>query len=132
MLALVPSAVVARSALMQAAQEAAAPGSRSEDGQALVEAQALLYQMNTLLGTSTPVALIADVLAKRPPKTTVNHVTYTPGTLVFSGAAERRDDVNAFRATVAADARFSGVAVPINALVGVEDGAFTMTLTGSF
>lgn len=132
MLALVPSAVVVRSAFIRSAQEAVTPNSRSEDSRALVEAQALIGQMNVLLGTSTPVSLIADILAKRPPKTTVNHITYTPGTLVFSGAAEHRDNVNVFRTTVAADARFVGVTVPINALVGVEDGAFTMTVTGSF
>lgn len=131
-LALLPSAAVARNALMQAVQDVSAQQPRSEDGQALVESQALIVQMQSLLGTSTPIALIADVLAKRPPKTTVTHITYTPGTLVVSGAAARRDDVNAFRAAVAADTRFSSVTVPINALVGVEDGAFTMTISGAF
>lgn len=107
----------------------------ADDTQAIIEAQALLSQLSLVESTSSPATVAAQAVAARPKGVTLSHIVYnsgTPSTLMLVGKASRREDVNAYRAALAADTRFTSVSVPINALVGADNGDFTLTITGTF
>ncbi len=118
------------------------PGSRisgnasdTELVRSVADSQALLAQLAALGATSTPAAVVADIVAKRPKDVAITHITFSrnvPQAIVISGKTARRDAVNEYRSALASDTRFSSVSVPINALVGTQDGSFSLTVTGTF
>jgi hypothetical protein len=99
------------------------------------DAQALVVQLGAVAATSSPARTVADVVAKRPKGVTLSRIVYTagtPATLELTGAATQREQVSAYRALLASDSRFASVSVPINALLGADNGNFTITMTGRF
>lgn len=131
--ALLPSYVVMRTSA--AALSVTQAASTTDQTQTVTDTQALIAQLATVAGTSSPAQLAAETIAARPKGVTISRVTYTrgsPSTLVVVGVAARREDVNAYKSTLAQNPVFSSVTVPINALVGVDDGAFTLTASGGF
>lgn len=132
LLALAPSALVL-SGIDRGGEERA--GTRAEDAQALVDAQSVVIQIKAWLSTTTPARTAREIVMRRPAGMAIEHISYsggTTGTLSFSGSAKARDDINAFRAQLAADPRFAQVSVPIDALVGAQGEGFTMTVSGAF
>ena len=82
--------------------------------------------------TTTPSAALARALSLRPSGVIVDHISYTPGSLVLAGLSKSREGVGIYRKALAADPTFSSVVVPIGDLAGAQGGRFSMTLSGRF
>lgn len=82
--------------------------------------------------TSSPSAGIAAALALRPAGASITTVTYSKGTLTLTGKAARRESITNYRAALEKSGLFSSVQIPVSALVGAQDGKFTITLKGTF
>ncbi|MEK7509925.1 MAG: hypothetical protein AAB605_04435 [Patescibacteria group bacterium] len=107
----------------------------SEDQSAAKRAQALLSVLNPIASaTSSPTDALVVALAPRPADISIETITYTSdrSSLVLSGVSERREAVSEYRDALEEIGRFSSVAVPVSALVGTQEGKFTITLTGRF
>lgn len=125
------------------AVQAAAPGeaaSQQETGETydqkgLARALSIVEKISDpLTATTSPSSIMADVIAQKPAGATVDRLSYIagePARLTIHGTAPR-DAINAYRAALAKDARFTSVSVPVGALVGTEDGRYTITIFGTF
>lgn len=94
---------------------------------------ALIQTLNAFVATSSPSLTLEAALAIRPQGVSVNSVRYSGGasaSLVLSGVSSRREGVNQYRDALLADGRFGKVSVPVAALVGTQEGRFSMTLSG--
>ncbi|MFZ2555666.1 MAG: PilN domain-containing protein [Minisyncoccia bacterium] len=137
LLAILPAyvSVTISRATLESSTEAAAQSS-SGDQAAAQQAQGLITLLTPLAtATSSPATALAAVLAQKPVGISVTTISYVGGakkTLVLSGIASRREAVNQFRDALEKTGLFSSVAVPVAALVGTQDGRFTMTLSGTF
>lgn len=102
-----------------------------DDQQKALRAQNLVKALTPLLATSTPSDVISGALALRPAGISITQITYQAGqkTIALSGTSARREAVNGFRDALEASGLFKSVAVPVSALVGTQDGRFTITLT---
>lgn len=135
MLALVPAYSVARTAFVANSAQRDATDSTGPQEKALADSQAILSQLQAFAATSSAARITKDVLALRPKGITVDTISYaagSPSTLILRGEAANRDLVKEYRFVLSADPRFISVAVPISALVGTDDGTFTLTITGRF
>lgn len=143
-LALLVGAVIASASLVPAMLSVLIATNDLPDGAELSEtarddqakharALALVTALNpVVLATTTPSASVAAALLARPKGVSVTSVSYSKGKILLSGASTNRQAVNDYRETLEADPRFTSVAVPVAALVGTQEGRFTMTLGGSF
>lgn len=96
-------------------------------------ALALVSALNPLvLATTTPSATVIAALGAKPAGISVSGISYSKGRLLLNGVSRDRQAINDYRETLEADARFSSVSVPVAALVGSQDGRFTITLLGQF
>lgn len=134
-LALTPSLIfvqVAQESLRSAADEIRA--SVAEDQAIQVRTLALLDTLTPLVNaTTSPSKFVAAALGVRPQGLSITSITYAGGprgTLVLSGTSKNRQAVNAYRDALEADGHFASVAVPVAALVGTQEGRFTVTLSG--
>lgn len=87
-----------------------------------------------LSATSSPDGRVAAVVAAKPKTVKLTHIAYTvgkPSVLMITGSAVDRDAINTYRAALLA-ANVGNVTVPVSALVGTEDGQFTITVSGDF
>jgi hypothetical protein len=130
-LALVPSYLALRSAVPSAADRAR-EAREITDPQALARAQQLVERLSVVLVASTsPTALIAAALLDRPSGTSVNHIHYgaagteKPAEMILTGSATR-DRIAAYRDALSRNPLFTGVSVPVSALVGAS-GDFSVT-----
>ncbi len=115
--------------------ESTLPLSYEEDQADLIRAEAVLKELAPLASTSSAVKFIAAALLVRPTGILVQNIRLTRGnpmTLILSGAAASRDDINMYRSALSKDANFKSVSVPIGILAGTKDNRFTITLTGDF
>lgn len=122
-------------AAIESSMEAGEPGS-AEDQAAAQRAQGLIVALTPLANaTSSPATALVAALSQKPAGVSITSITYTGGVkqnLVLSGVASRREGVNQFREALEKTGLFSNVAVPVAALVGTQEGRFTVTLSGSF
>lgn len=119
---------VARAGLASQTQEGA-PLEQAEAARTL----ALIQTLNTFVSTTSPSATLEGALALRPQGVSVTSVRYVsgkPASLVLSGTSARREGVNAYRDALVHDGRFGKVSVPVAALVGTQEGRFSITLSG--
>ena len=134
-LAILPAYVsvrIARAAVDSSAQQAAAE-SMTDDQNAAVRTQGLLTHLAPVVNaTTSPSGALTIALAQKPADASITLITYASNakSLVLTGTSQRREAVNAFRDALEASGRFSSVAVPVAALVGAQDGRFTVTLSG--
>lgn len=94
---------------------------------------ALVKTLEAFAGTTSPSAVVPEVLALRPQGVVVTSVRYSsgvPASLVISGLSAQREGVSGYRDALVADGRFGKVSVPVAALVGTQDGRFSITLSG--
>ncbi len=142
-LALGISAVVAAAALVpaflsvriaQAAVHADQAGTANHDDQAqLSKAQAYTNALSPLLAaTSTPSETLGVALGLKPSGISVTSMSYSKGTIVLNGTSQSREGVSVYRDALQKSGRFLTVAVPVAALVGVQEGRFSITLTGAY
>jgi len=108
----------------------------SGDQSAAARAQVLLGILGSIAAaTSSPSGVLAGALSLKPANISVNTIIYTgggQGKIVLSGVAGRREAVSEYRDALSGSGRFVDVAVPVAALVGTQEGKFTITLSGSF
>lgn len=106
------------------------------DHAALQEIRGMVFALKLIaVATTTPSEALLHALSPKPPSVAIDHVTYAagvPGTLTLSGTSPSPSAINAYRAALAADPHFSSASVPVSALIGANNGRFTMTITGNF
>lgn len=96
-------------------------------------AVALVAALNPIISaTTTPSSSVIAALSVKPAGVSVTSLSYSKGRLLLSGVSRDRQAVNDYRELLEADPRFITVAVPVAALVGTQDGRFTITLSGNF
>ena len=106
-------------------------GGATGDAVAIARTQAIALALTPLLSaTTSPSSAIVAALSNRRAGIVIGYITYSAdtGQLTLTGTAPR-DAINAYRDALKADTRFSSVSVPVSALVGTEDGRFSVTLT---
>ncbi len=132
-LALIPAYMavrVAEASLQSKEDQAAGQGA---DQAAIGRAQALVNALLPLANaTSSPSDTLAFALGLKTTGLSITSMQYTKGQIVLSGVAGKREAVSEFRDALQASGKFASVAVPVAALVGVQEGRFTITLTGAF
>jgi energy-coupling factor transporter transmembrane protein EcfT len=134
-LAILPAYVsvrVARAAL-DSTNQGVGTESLGEDQAAAVRTQGLITNLSPIANaTTSPVDALMTALAQKPAGISITTFTYTSGTktLLLTGTSQQREAVNAFRDALEASGRFGSVAVPVAALVGAQEGRFTVTLGG--
>ena len=131
-LLIVPSYLALRIAVPPAANVSAAKhAGEAADAVAIGRAQAVVRMVSPVLTASTsPTSVINSALSGRPRGVVVEHVTYVSDSnqLTLSGTASR-DAINTYRDVLQKNAYFTSVSVPVSALVGIEGGRFSITLT---
>ena len=102
------------------------------DKTALGHTNALIKQLSTLNATSSLSTLDALVaaLSESGPGISINDIQYSVAnqSISLAGTAQTPDEVNTFREALQSDLRFTNVSVPVSALLGSEDGSFTITM----
>lgn len=134
-LALVPAYVsvrIARASLESSVQAAAK--AQGSDQAISAKTQRLITALKPIANaTSSPSDTVAKALEQKPAGLSITTITYTGGTkptAVLTGESTRREAVNAFRDALEKTGAFPKIEVPVAALVGAQDGRFTMTLSG--
>jgi Tfp pilus assembly protein PilN len=99
------------------------------DSAALVHTKALLAQLAPMNATSSLDALAA-ALSQTGPGITIDDIEYSVSgqTISLAGHAQTPDEVNTFNEALQSDLRFGNVSVPVSALLGSQDGSFTITM----
>lgn len=134
-LALIPSYLALELAAPPAPQTTSQPKGSPGDTAAIARAQAIVRAAVPLVIAATSSSRVIDeALSLKPAGVSITHVTLAsgaPGQLALAGTATR-DALNAYRNALSADPFFTGVSVPVNALVGSDNGQFSITLSGNF
>jgi hypothetical protein len=129
------SVKIARASL-DASQREEAQGNMSEDQTAALRAQGLITALLPIANaTSSPTEALSLALAQKPAGISITAITYSSGAksaIALTGTADRREAVSAFRDNLEKTGRFSKVEVPVAALLGTQEGKFTITLSGIF
>lgn len=135
-LAMVPSFFAIRFARASLAPIETSARASSDDQKQANRAQALLGALKPqLAATSSPTSALTRALAVRPAGISITQISYSrgePSKIVLTGTSASRDAINRFRGALEKDGAFSSVSIPVSALVGVQEGKFTATLTGNF
>ena len=131
-IALLPAFINVRIARASLEAPSAAQEAR-EDNATASHAQTLVDALKPLTGTP-PSDALAEALALQPAGISITGIAYrtNPEEIELTGISKNREDVNAFRDVLVQSGRFTGVEVPVAALVGTQEGRFTMTLTGAW
>lgn len=131
--ALVPAIISVLSAMSGLPSDAELSETARDDQTKHARALALVTALNpVVLATTTPSASVTAALSVRPKGVSVTSVSYSKGKILISGSSSNRQAVNDYREALEADPRFTSVTVPVAALVGTQEGRFTMTLAGQF
>lgn len=132
-LALVPAFVSVRIALSSLPESEVSETARDDQAKG-ARAAALVAALGPIshATSSAPVESVTAALALKPAGMSISGVRYSKGKIELSGVAANRAAVSVFRDALEADARFTTVAVPVAALVGTQEGRFTITLSGAF
>lgn len=130
---LMPALINVQLALRSLPGEVELSGTARDDQTKHARALALVTALNPIvLATTTPSGTLIAALGAKPTGVSVTGINYSKGQLVLSGVSRDRQAVNDYLEALEADARFSSVSVPVAALVGTQDGRFTITLSGQF
>lgn len=132
-LALVPAFISTRIALSSLPEGEISETARDDQVQG-ARAAALVAALAPIVHatSSAPIDSVTAALALKPAGMSISGVRYSKGKIELSGVATNRAAVSAFRDALEKDARFTTVAVPVTALVGTQEGRFTITLSGAF
>lgn len=131
-LSLLPALIsirIAESSVTRAAAEASA-SIQEEQAQALRAQNLIDATMPLATATSSPMDILFFVLGEKPAGVSVTGMTVTPEIITLTGNSGSRVALNAYRDTLNASGRFGSVVVPVAALVGAQDGRFSITLSG--
>ncbi|HWO07694.1 MAG TPA: PilN domain-containing protein [Candidatus Paceibacterota bacterium] len=106
-----------------------------DDQEKVARAQSLVTALGPLTHASSSVSdALALALELQPRSISITALTYQAAThqIVLSGTSQSREAVNEFRDALREAGAFTDVSVPVAALVGAQEGRFTITLTGDF
>jgi hypothetical protein len=120
---------IATSATSVSAPSRDVPSDPQSDRTAIQSAQSLLAALSPVTATSSLDSLAA-ALSARPSGIEIDAISYSVAdrTIALTGKAPAPGDVDSYRAALAKDPHFTSVSVPVDALIGEQDGSFTMTL----
>lgn len=132
---LIPSYLTIR--LGPRAPESASELKNASSTIAVTEVQNLVTILGPLIATTTTsMEAIRSAVAPHPSGVHIDRIEFSKGTvastIVIGGVADASSNIEAYRALLAADRRFSQVSVPVNALAGATKGRFAITITGRF
>jgi len=103
--------------------------------QEVIRSRTLLNTITPIISsTSSPTESINTALSLRTNGIRVDRIAFVAGVdggITLSGLSLGRENINQYKDALIKSARFKGVSVPVGALVGSEDGRFTITLTGA-
>lgn len=111
------------------------PQSRAERADILRSQNMLTNVTPIVSATSSLTETLTSALERRPNGVLVNRINVVSGksgSVVITGDANGREEINQYKDALSKDARFEGVSIPVGTLVGSGGGAFTITLTGNF
>jgi hypothetical protein len=132
-LALAPALISVQVASASLAAPAAESEAAREDSTKAARAQSLIAALGPLVSsTSSAATALAEALAFQPADISISLITYNAesDTIVLSGFSKGREAVNDFRDALEGSGAFTDVSVPVAALIGTQQGRFTITLTG--
>ena len=132
---LVPTLFVYKTATADLSARTAALGAPAGGSADIAAAQATAAQIALLARPATSTETMRGIISMRPAGIALSALSYTagrPSTISLSGTAASPDALDAYRAALRSDTRFSSVSVPIGALIGSKDGSFTITISGAF
>lgn len=122
---------IARASVDSAVRESARAA--GEEQAAAVRTQMLITNLTPIANaTSSPTDVLSVALAQKPAGISITTISFVGGAksnILLTGTAQRREAVTTFRDALQASGRFSNVAVPVAALVGTQEGRFTITLS---
>ena len=130
-LALLPAFITTAIARTGIASESGATTS-AEQAEA-ARALALIKTLEPFATTTSPSTTLLEALALRPEGVVVTGIRYSagkPASFILSGTSARREGVNSYKEILLSEGRFGEVSVPVAALVGTQEGRFSMTLSG--
>lgn len=101
----------------------------TEDSAAITQTKALLAAVQPFESTSS-LEEISQALSSAGAGISINDISYTESSesLTIGGTAQTPDEVNALRQSLQQDSAFSNVSVPVSALLGSQNGDFTITM----
>ncbi len=82
--------------------------------------------------TTSPTQMVTSALTLKPAGLRITSARYDKGKIILSGVTRDREALNAYREDLEKSALFKSVVIPVAALVGTQDGRFTITLSGAF
>ena len=134
LIALLPAFISVRiaGAALQKSDSEVAPQVREDQkkqGRAIALVNALLP---IATATTSPSQAAITAISLKPAGMRINSLSYKKGTVVVIGIADKREAISAYRDALEKSGQYTSVAVPIAALVGSQEGRFTITLTGAF
>jgi hypothetical protein len=128
--AFLPAEIAIATAAMPASVPAqSVPSDPQSDRAAIQSAQSLLTALSPVMATSS-LQELAAALSARQSGITIDAIVYSISTktITLTGNAAAPGEVDSYRAALAKDGHFSSVSVPVAALIGEQNGGFTMTL----
>lgn len=110
-------------------QAAEGAGNPSEDTAAAGQTKSLLAAVQPFIATSSLDDVLA-ALSQQGPGIRINDISYSPvaRTIAIAGTASAPSNINTFRQDLQSDLRFTNVSVPVAALLGSQNGDFTITM----
>lgn len=134
---MIPSYVAVQSAPKSESVDVSPEANEQRDAAfALEYAQGLVKEFKpSLTATSSPLDVVISALGMKPQGVLINRIMYAAGEeedrITFVGSASR-ERVSAYRDALTQSGLFTGVAVPVGALVGSEGGGFSIVMVGNF
>ena len=104
-------------------------GNTKVDSAAIAHTKALLGALAPLSATSSLDAVLA-ALSQKAIGIHIDDISYSipGGSIALAGHSDSPSDVNTYQEALQSDLRFSNVSVPVSALLGSQNGSFTITM----
>ncbi len=132
--ALLPAFITIRiaEAALQKSEAAITEATKSDQAQQTRATVLLKALMPIATASTSPADALQRALSPKPKGMSITSIRYKKGEIVLMGVAANREAVGAYRDILKLDPGFSSVTVPVAALVGSQEGRFTITLSGAF
>lgn len=102
----------------------------------IIRSQTFLTHLKPFISaTSSATKTIHTALSLRPRGVQINGISMTNENgrkITIDGIAPGPEETNQYREALSRDGSFTSVSIPVGALVGVEGGKFTITLTSTY
>lgn len=137
LLALLPVYAMVRGAPTETNPESAAQAlPENSDREDLARARLMLKELQPIASsTVSALSILEEIFAARPSGTVISSVSFKrgeDGEIFIGGTSPSREDISAYRETLAKNPRFKNVTVPLGVLAGASGSRFTLTLKGAF